>query len=54
MKAQFLAQRRKDAKEINEQAKQIGGIWRPQHKLWELSYAQIAALGIQDRIVGEG
>ena len=37
--------------ELRDQAKQIGGIWRPRHKLWELSYAQIEALGLKDRIV---
>lgn len=44
-----------EEKELREQVKQIGGIWRPRHKLWELTYAQIEALGLQDRIVqGEG
>ena len=37
---------------LRDQVKQIGGIWRPQHKLWEMSYAQIEALGLQDRITG--
>ena len=39
---------------LREQVKQLGGIWRPEHKLWELSYAQIVALGLQKRIVGDG
>ncbi|MES9905163.1 MAG: hypothetical protein ABW168_21125 [Sedimenticola sp.] len=34
--------------ELRDQAKQIGGIWRPKYKLWELSYAQIEALGLMD------
>ncbi|MES9855021.1 MAG: hypothetical protein ABW166_11545 [Sedimenticola sp.] len=37
--------------ELRDHAKQIGGIWRPRHKLWELSYAQIEALGLQDRVI---
>ncbi len=40
--------------DLRDQAKQIGGIWRPRHKLWELSYAQIIALGLMDRIVTSG
>ena len=39
---------------LREQVKQLGGIWRPEHKLWELSYAQIVALGLQERIAGDG
>jgi hypothetical protein len=39
--------------ELRERAKELGGIWRPEHKLWELSYAQITALGIQNRIAEE-
>lgn len=39
--------------ELRDQVKQIGGIWRPQHKLWELSYAQILALGLEQRMVTE-
>ena len=39
---------------LRDHVKQLGGIWRPQHKLWELSYAQVVVLGLamEDRIVG--
>jgi len=37
---------------LREQVKQLGGIWRPEQRVWELSYAQIVALGLEDRIVG--
>ena len=40
-----------DELELRDQAKQIGAIWRPKQKLWELTYAQIEALGLQNRIV---
>ena len=36
---------------IREQVKRAGGIWRPRQKLWELSYGQITALGLESRIV---
>ncbi len=39
--------------EIREKVKQSGGIWRPRQKLWELSYAEILALGLERRIVSE-
>lgn len=37
--------------DLREQVKRAGGIWRPKQKLWELSYAQIVALKLEDRIV---
>ena len=37
-------------KELQEQVKRAGGIWRPRQKLWELSYAKITALGLENRI----
>ena len=37
--------------ELRAQVKQIGGIWRPRQRLWELSFAQICALGLEERIV---
>ena len=40
--------------ELRDRAKQMGGIWRPKQKLWELSYAQIETLGLLDRIKGAG
>lgn len=40
--------------ELRDKVKQMGGIWRPQQKLWEMSYAQIEALGLRERIVENG
>jgi len=37
--------------ELREQVKNVGGIWRPRQKLWELPYGQILALGLEARIV---
>jgi hypothetical protein len=37
--------------DLRARVKQAGGIWRPQQKLWELSYAQIVFLGLEERIV---
>ena len=37
--------------ELRDKAKAVGGIWRPRQKVWELTYAQIAALGLEDRLV---
>ncbi len=39
--------------ELREQAKALGGIWRPRHKLWELSYDAIIELDLEDRVVEE-
>jgi len=38
--------------ELREQAKACGAIWRPKQKLWEMSFAQVLALGLEDRMVG--
>ena len=37
--------------ELRTQVKQIGGIWRPRQRLWEMTFAQICALGLEERIV---
>ena len=37
--------------EVREKVKKAGGIWRPRQKLWELSYAKIVALGLENRII---
>ena len=37
--------------DIREKVKQAGGIWRPRQQLWELPYAQIKRLQLEDRIV---
>jgi hypothetical protein len=39
--------------DIRDRVKRAGGIWRPRHRLWELSYAQIVSLGLEDRIALE-
>lgn len=36
--------------ELRDQVKQTGEIWRTDHELWEMTYAQIAALGLRSRI----
>jgi len=38
-------------KEIREKVKKSGGIWRPRQKLWELSYGNILALGLEGGII---
>jgi hypothetical protein len=41
--------------ELRNKVKEAGGIWRPRHKLWELSYEEVVALGMESRVVaGEG
>lgn len=39
--------------ELREKVKAAGGIWRPQHKLWEMRYEDVAALGLESRVVAE-
>ncbi len=33
--------------------KKVGGIWRPRQKLWELSYEDVVALGLESRVVAD-
>jgi hypothetical protein len=40
--------------ELREQVKQAGGIWRPRQKVWEMSYGQVVALGLESRVVAGG
>jgi hypothetical protein len=40
--------------ELREKVKGAGGIWRPRHKLWEMRYEDIVALGLEDRMVAGG
>ena len=35
---------------LREAVKQMGAIWRPEHKLWEMTYAQIESLNLKERI----
>ncbi len=38
--------------ELRDRVKAAGGIWRPRHKLWELPYTEVVALGLESRVVG--
>jgi len=40
--------------ELRDKAKQLGAIWRPRHKLWEMTYGNVVALGLEDRIATQG
>jgi hypothetical protein len=35
--------------ELREKAKQRGAIWRPRQKLWEMTYEDVVALGLEHR-----
>ena len=37
--------------DVREKVKSAGGIWRPRHKLWEMRYEDIVALGLESRVV---
>ncbi len=37
--------------DIRDKVKAAGGIWRPRHKLWEMRYEDVVALGLESRIV---
>jgi hypothetical protein len=39
--------------DIREKVKATGAIWRPRHKLWEMRYEDVVALGLEERVVGE-
>ena len=39
--------------ELRERVKRLGGIWRPQHRLWELDWRSVCNMGLQDRVVTE-
>ena len=36
--------------ELRERAKRLGALWRPAHKLWEITWRDAKRLGIADRI----
>lgn len=38
--------------ELRRQVRQAGGEWNREKKVWRLRHAQVAALGLTDRIVG--
>ena len=37
--------------EVRDKVKAAGGIWRPRQKLWEMSYEDVVALGLESRVV---
>jgi hypothetical protein len=37
--------------ELRQQVKQVGGIWNPGLRVWELQHKQVVALGLEERIV---
>jgi len=37
--------------DLREKVKSAGAIWRPRHKLWEMRYEHIVALGLESRVV---
>ena len=39
--------------DLRDKVKAAGGIWRPRHKLWELPYEGVVALGLESRVVGD-
>ena len=36
---------------VRSRVKEAGGTWNPQRRVWELRYARVIALGLEDRIV---
>jgi hypothetical protein len=39
---------------VHDKVKAAGGIWRPRHKLWEMTYEDVVALGLESRVVPGG
>ena len=37
--------------DLRERAKRLGALWRPQQKLWELTWLSAKRLGIADRVL---
>ena len=37
--------------ELRDRAKRLGAIWRPAQKVWELPWAAVRRLGIEDRVI---
>jgi len=38
-------------REVREQVKRAGGVWKPERRVWELRYDQVVLLGLEERIV---
>lgn len=36
--------------ELRERAKRLGALWRPKHKVWEITWGDAKRLGISDRV----
>ena len=36
---------------LRSKMKALGALWRPRHKLWELPWGAVVALGIEHRLV---
>jgi hypothetical protein len=36
--------------DLRERAKRLGALWRPAHKVWEITWANAKRLGISDRV----
>jgi hypothetical protein len=39
---------------LRAQIKSAGAIWRPRHRLWEVDWKTVVALGLQSRVVSDG
>ncbi len=39
--------------DVRDKVKAAGGIWRPRHKLWEMRYEDVVALGLESRVVAD-
>lgn len=38
---------------LRAKIKNAGAIWRPRHRLWEVDWKTVVALGLQSRVVGD-
>ena len=38
-------------REVREQVKRAGGVWKPERRVWELRYDQVIMLRLEERIV---
>lgn len=41
-----------DERTLQQQVKQAGGQWDPQHEAWNSSYGRVVARGLQERVIG--
>ena len=37
--------------DLRQKAKEVGAIWRPRQKLWEMAYEDVVELGLENRVV---